>query len=89
MGDSGERIGGRIKELREAAGMTQQQLAVKAGISLSNLSQIEQGKKDDPRLSTLVAVADVPSVSLDLLAGRTWPGPPRESLPLKKPRSKK
>jgi transcriptional regulator with XRE-family HTH domain len=89
MGATGELIGGRIKELRESAGMTQQQLAGKAGISLSNLSQIEQGKKDDPRISTLVAIADVLSVSLDVLAGRTRSEPPAGAAPLEKRRSKK
>jgi XRE family transcriptional regulator, fatty acid utilization regulator len=47
----------RITELRLAAGMTQQELAVKAGLSISNLSQIEQGKRKDPRISTVSALA--------------------------------
>jgi len=83
MSETGEPIGKRIKELRETAGITQLELAMKAGISLSNLSQIEQGKKDDPRLSTLVAVADVFGVSLDVLAGRDRSGPPTDPPPVK------
>jgi len=47
----------RIMELRQAAGLTQQELAVKAGLSISNLSQIEQGKRRDPRISTITALA--------------------------------
>jgi transcriptional regulator with XRE-family HTH domain len=85
MGDTGKPIGRRIKECREAAGMTQQELAVRAGISLSNLAQIEQGQKADPRLSTLVAVADVLGVSLDVLADRSRRHTTGDIHPRKKP----
>jgi transcriptional regulator with XRE-family HTH domain len=47
----------RLKSLRERLGMSQQDLAVKAGLSVSMVSQIEQGKKPDPRLSTIQALA--------------------------------
>jgi transcriptional regulator with XRE-family HTH domain len=58
-------VGKRIKERREAAGLTQQQLAVKAGLSVSNLAQIEQGQKADPRISTVVALARALGVTVD------------------------
>ena len=38
------RIGSRIRELREEAGMTQEQLAEKTGLLKQNISRIEQGK---------------------------------------------
>jgi transcriptional regulator with XRE-family HTH domain len=67
-------IGRKIKELREAAGLTQQQLATNAGLSSSNLSQIEQGHKRDPRISTLKALARALGVSIDALAENEDPG---------------
>ena len=50
-------LAARVKELREAARLSQQDLAVKAGLSISVVSQIEQGKNRDPRVSTMEALA--------------------------------
>jgi len=47
----------RLKKLRESAGLTQQELGTRAGISISNLAQLEQGQRTDPRLSTVLAIA--------------------------------
>jgi transcriptional regulator with XRE-family HTH domain len=47
----------RLRELRIAAGLTQQALAVEAGLSVSNVVHIEWGKIPDPRASTIVALA--------------------------------
>ena len=41
-----QRMGQRIALLRKAAGMSQDQLADKAGIGRTHLSRIEQGKYD-------------------------------------------
>jgi transcriptional regulator with XRE-family HTH domain len=68
-------IGQSVKDLRAAAGLTQQELAVKAGLSVSVVSQIEQGTNADPRLSTLAALARALGVNLDQLAGDTTPAP--------------
>lgn len=38
------KMGGKIKELREAAGLTQEQLADKTGLQRSNIARIESGK---------------------------------------------
>lgn len=46
----------RLKRLRKARGLTQQALAVKAGISLGYLSRLEVGTHD-PRLTTLRKLA--------------------------------
>jgi transcriptional regulator with XRE-family HTH domain len=62
-------IGRRVKDLREAAKMTQQDLAVKAGLNAGVLASIEQGKTNDPRASTLRALAKALGVSIDRLAG--------------------
>ena len=47
----------RIKSLREAAALSQQEVAVKGDLSLSLVAKLEQGKKADPRASTLLALA--------------------------------
>jgi transcriptional regulator with XRE-family HTH domain len=67
------RIGERVRELRVAAGLSQQALSNAAGLSTSVVSQLEQGTNQDPRLSTLLALADAMGVTLDELAGRTPP----------------
>jgi transcriptional regulator with XRE-family HTH domain len=72
-------LGTRLKSFREAAGMTQQQLAVKAGLSISVVSQIEQGQKVDPRVSTAVALARALGLSVDeLLSPRTGEATPAD-----------
>jgi transcriptional regulator with XRE-family HTH domain len=50
--------------------MSQQSLAVSAGLSVSIVSQIEQGRRADPRLSTIEALATALGVGLDELVGR-------------------
>jgi XRE family transcriptional regulator, fatty acid utilization regulator len=57
----------KLKELRTAAGMTQQDLAMKAGLSISAVVQLEGGKVPDPRISTLRALARALGVSVDRL----------------------
>jgi DNA-binding XRE family transcriptional regulator len=52
-----------------AAGLSQQELATKAGLSMSLIAQLEQGFKDDPKLSTVRALANTLGVTLDELAG--------------------
>ena len=48
-----------LKSLREKAGVSQQELASRAGLSWSLVAQIEQGKKLDLRVSTLLRLAEV------------------------------
>lgn len=67
----------RIKELREATGLSQQEVAMRAGLSMSLVAKIEQGKKGDPRASTLLAL----SQALGVPPGRLLEGlplPPRQ-----------
>lgn len=47
----------RIKSLREAAGLSQQDVATRGQLSVSLVAKLEQGKKADPRTSTLLALA--------------------------------
>jgi transcriptional regulator with XRE-family HTH domain len=51
---------------REASGVTQSELAARAGTSRATIAQIESGR-GDPRLSTLGAIADALGVSVFVL----------------------
>ena len=55
--DMRNRVGERIWELRERAGLTQGQLAALAGTSQPGIARIERGNAN-PTLSTLVRIAD-------------------------------
>jgi transcriptional regulator with XRE-family HTH domain len=73
MGKKGTTLAASLKRHREAAGLTQQGLAVAAGLSVGIVSQTEQGASKDPRISTLSALARALEVSLDaLLDGTEW-----------------
>ncbi len=65
----------RVFTRRTAAGMSQQALAHTAGLSLSVIAQIEQGKKTDPRLSTVQAIAATLDIDLTDLVGPPSAGP--------------
>jgi len=53
----GKLISARLRSLREAAGLSQQEVAMRADLSMSLVAKLEQGKKADPRASTLLALA--------------------------------
>jgi transcriptional regulator with XRE-family HTH domain len=55
---------GRLKELREARGWTQQVLAEKSGVSQRAISHIEQGR-NEPGWSTIIALGKALGVSCD------------------------
>jgi transcriptional regulator with XRE-family HTH domain len=59
----------RVKELRERAGLSQQGLAVAAGLSISLITQMEHGSRSDPKMSTLVALARALGVDCRALTG--------------------
>ena len=63
----------RLKQLREQAGMSQMELAIRAGLSASSVAQLEQGKKPNPTLATLEALARGLGVGLEQLV--TLPEP--------------
>src|SRR5262249_53068441 len=81
----------RLRGLREARGMSQQEVAVKADLSLSLVAKLEQGKKADPRASTLLALMTALDVQPgDLLAGLDLsPGPEDAPAKQKKKKGKK
>lgn len=61
-----ERIGHRIKELREEQGMDAKTVAQKAGITPANMSRIEQGKYS-PGLDILCRIASALGMQLDFV----------------------
>jgi DNA-binding XRE family transcriptional regulator len=72
------RIGGRwirdsdlgplLKALREKVGMTQEQLAEKAGIPVATIRDLEQERRTDPVWSTICKLATGLEVDLNTLA---------------------
>ena len=64
-------IGRNLRALREAAGLTREQLAVKAGRSSATVIRIENGSKHSPNLETLSALAGALGVTLARLLGDT------------------
>src|ERR1700754_882527 len=65
----------RIKRLRKAAGLSQQEVAMRGELSLSLVAKLEQGKKADPRASTLLALARALSVRPGELLDDLFPTP--------------
>ena len=63
MGNLQEILGVRVRSLRLVAGVTQERLAEKAGISLKHLGELERGRSN-PTLSSLEALATALGVSL-------------------------
>ena len=68
-------LGGRIREYREAAGLTQTELSSRAGIGRVTLTRIEKGEHS-PRTETLTAIARVLGVEVeDLILPRARRSP--------------
>ena len=58
-------IGKEIRSARKKRGLTQEELARRANMSLNGLAQLEQGGRTDPHYSTLSKLA----VALDVSVG--------------------
>jgi transcriptional regulator with XRE-family HTH domain len=65
----GNRFPERLKETRQAHGLTQELLAEKVGIGKNQVWQYETGKVE-PRMSTLIWLAETLGVSIDWLVGK-------------------
>jgi transcriptional regulator with XRE-family HTH domain len=70
MGDSLERLGTRIRRIREAAALSIGALAELADLDESYVNQIELGKRD-PSYSTLVKLAGALKISFGQIVGET------------------
>ncbi|MBR6321414.1 MAG: helix-turn-helix transcriptional regulator [Lachnospiraceae bacterium] len=63
-------LGKRIHDLRKGAGMTQQELADRIGVSFQCISYAERGERE-PKSTNLLKIANVLHVSTDyLLTGK-------------------
>jgi transcriptional regulator with XRE-family HTH domain len=65
------RIGESVRSARARAGWTREALAYHSGVSWSAIAQIESGRRQDIRLSSLTALAEALGVSVDSLIGTT------------------
>lgn len=61
-----ERIGQRIAALRKLAGMSQEQLAFRAGLQRSHVSRIEAGKYA-VTIETIQAIAEALYMTVDII----------------------
>ena len=61
-----ERIGKRIAALRKLAGMSQEQLAERAGLQRTHISRIEAGKYA-VTLETIQAIAEALGMTVDII----------------------
>lgn len=62
-------LGRRLQEARKSAGLTQQDLCHKAGLSYSTLAKIERGAIKSPSIFTIQSIASALNLSLDALIG--------------------
>lgn len=60
-------MGFQLKEVREAKGMTQEELEKKSGVSRQTISAIENGKTKDAKSGTLIALANALDTTLDAI----------------------
>ena len=60
----------KLKELRKLNNLSMDKLGKEINMSGGEISDIENGKKKDPRISTLIKIADYFNISLDELIGR-------------------
>ena len=58
-------MGYKIREVREAKDMTQEQLALKSGVSRGTISALENGASRTTTTKTLVKIACALGVALD------------------------
>lgn len=54
-----KKLGKNIKKLRKRQGLSQEALAYKANVRLSNLAKLEGGFNSNPTLQTLASIASV------------------------------
>ena len=61
-------LGSRIRQARDRAGLTQEQLAERIGVSRTAIARYESGEIE-PKLHNLAAIAETLNVSTDELLG--------------------
>lgn len=60
----------KLLEIRKIHNLTLQDISTMTGIGTGRLSEIETGKTPNPRVDTLIKIADALDVTLDELVGR-------------------
>lgn len=60
-------MGYKVKEVREARGMTQEELEKRSGVSRQTISAIETGKCGNVKTGTLMAIARALETTLDAI----------------------
>lgn len=78
MASAHQNLGSVIQKLRQRAGLTQDDLSDKAGLSYSTLAKIERGAIKNPSVFTVAAIAEVLGTSVEKLID------PIEEAPAKK-----
>ena len=71
-GETDAPFGAKLKTLREAAGLTQEELASRAGVSAKAVSALERGDRKRPYPHTVRSLADALSLSEGQRADLTW-----------------
>jgi transcriptional regulator with XRE-family HTH domain len=67
---SSKTLASNIKKYRQKAGLSQDQLARKAGIPYSTYLKIESGYTPNPSIQAVASIAEALGVSIDELVGR-------------------
>jgi transcriptional regulator with XRE-family HTH domain len=67
--------GVRLREVREAAGLSQRQLARQAGLSHEAVSRLERGATTTPRWATMRRLAGALGMAPERLVESTWQAP--------------
>jgi transcriptional regulator with XRE-family HTH domain len=71
-------FGKRLRELRAAAGLTQRQLAERAGLTREGVAYLETGRHD-PRWTTVVALCVALDITSDQFLKPPVATPPRQA----------
>ncbi len=74
--EAGFDVGGRLRQLRLARGLSQRELAKRAGVTNSTISLIEQNSVS-PSVSSLKKILDALPVSISAFFAGDEPSPPR------------
>lgn len=65
MGEDEKALGQRLQKARQSAGLTQQELCQKAGLSYSTLAKIERGAIKSPSVFTVAAIAAATGTTME------------------------
>ncbi|MHA2096394.1 MAG: helix-turn-helix domain-containing protein [Candidatus Hodarchaeales archaeon] len=60
-----------LVKIRKQKGWSQEKLAVESGISYNTIIKIERGGIENPKIETVIKLADALNISIDFLIGRT------------------